>query len=86
MSNVANSGEEHSIMWGMFMNATLNAATFMSKNFTPTQIAVENSDDLELKGMFDISANLVNEQKEITGISKICWGDDSWRQFSLIEE
>ena len=33
MSNVADSGEEHSIIWGMFMAATMNAATFMGKNF-----------------------------------------------------
>ena len=33
MSNVADSGDEHSIMWGMFMAATMNAATFMGKNF-----------------------------------------------------
>ena len=31
MSNVAESGEGHSIIWGMFMAATLNAATFMGK-------------------------------------------------------
>ena len=31
MSNVAESGEEHSIIWGMFMAATLNAATFMER-------------------------------------------------------
>ena len=31
MSNVAESGEEHSIMWRMFMAATTNAATFMVK-------------------------------------------------------
>ena len=29
MSNVADSGEEHSIIWGMFMAVTMNAATFM---------------------------------------------------------
>ena len=29
ISNVAESGEEHSIIWGMFMATTLNAATFM---------------------------------------------------------
>ena len=34
MSNVADSGEEHSIIWGMFMAATMNAATFMGKNFS----------------------------------------------------
>ena len=33
MSNVADSGEEHSIIWRMFMAATMNVATFMGKNF-----------------------------------------------------
>ena len=42
MSNVAESGEEHSIIWGMFMAATLNAATFMGKNFSTIQSFVKN--------------------------------------------
>ena len=29
MSNVAGEGEEHSIIWGLFMAVTMNAATFM---------------------------------------------------------
>ena len=33
MSNVTESGDEHSIIWGMFMATMLNAATFMGKNF-----------------------------------------------------
>ena len=33
MSNVAESGEEHSTIWGMFMAATMNAATFMGSKF-----------------------------------------------------
>ena len=33
MSNVADSGEEHSIIWRMFMTATMNAATFQGKEF-----------------------------------------------------
>ena len=37
MSNVADSGEEHSIIWGMFMAATMNAATCMGKNFMDNQ-------------------------------------------------
>ena len=41
MSNVAESGEEHSIIWGMFMAATLNAATFMRKNFSSVQSFVK---------------------------------------------
>ena len=31
MSNVADFGEEHSIIWRMFMAATMNAATLMGK-------------------------------------------------------
>ena len=39
MSNVAESAEEHSIIWGMLMAATMNVATFMGKNFS----AIQNS-------------------------------------------
>ena len=39
MSNVAESSEEHSITWGMFMAATLNSATFMGKNFSTIKIS-----------------------------------------------
>ena len=37
MSNVAENCTEHSIIWGMFMATTLNAATFMGKNFSTIQ-------------------------------------------------
>ena len=33
ISNVAGEGAEHSIIWRMFMAVTMNAATFMGKNF-----------------------------------------------------
>ena len=59
MSNVADSGEEHSMIWGMFMAATMNAATFMGKNFVEIQNSTMNSKDLTLKHMFDITSKLV---------------------------
>ena len=59
MSNVADSGEEHSIMWGMFMAATMNVATFMGRNFS--------------NHMFDITAKLVGEQDEINNLDNIQW-------------
>ena len=70
MSNVADSGEEHSIIWGMFMAATMNAATFMGKNFVDTQNFIMNSKDLTLKQMFDITLKLVSEQDEINNWTK----------------
>ena len=84
MSNVAESGEEHSIIWGMFMAATLNAATFMGKNFSTIQSVVKNQEDLTLKQMFDVTAQLVNNQDEINGLDKILWGKNSWKRLSLI--
>ena len=84
MSNVAESGEEHSIIWGMFMAATMNAATFMGKNFSTIQNFIMNSEDLSLKQMFDITAKLVGEQDEISNVEKIHWEKHSWRRLSLI--
>ena len=86
MSNVALSGEEHSIIWGMFMAATMNAATFMGKNFMDNQNSIKNSTDLTLKKMFDITAKLVSEQEEINNVEKIGWKNHSWKQLSLIGE
>ena len=70
MSNVAESGEEHSIIWRMFMATTLNAATFMGNNFSTIQSVVKNHEDLTLKQMFDVTAQLVNNQDEINGLDK----------------
>ena len=51
------------------MDATMNEATFMGKNF-PTQIFIMNSEDFNLKQMFDVTAQLVNNQEEIYGLDK----------------
>ena len=84
MSNVAESGEEHSIIWRMFMATTLNAATFMGKNFSTIQSVVKNHEDLTLKQMFDVTAQLVNNQDEINSLDKILWEKYFWTRLSLI--
>ena len=84
MSNVAESGEEHSIICRMFMAATMNAATFMGKNFSSIQSFIKNYEDLTLKQMFDVTVQLVNVQEEIHGLDKIQWEKDSWTRLSLI--
>ena len=86
MSNVAESGEEHSIIWGMFMAATLNAATFMGKNFSTMQNVVKNQESLTLKQMFDVTAQIVHNEEEITGLDKILYQKNSWTQLSLIND
>ena len=66
MSNVADSGEEHSMIWGMFMAATMNAASFMGKNFVEIQNFIMNSRNLTLKHMFDITSKLVSNKMRST--------------------
>ena len=72
MSNVADSGEEHSTNWRMFMAATMNS-TFMGKNFVDIQNSIMNSRDLTLQHMFDITLKFVSEQDEINNLDKIHW-------------
>ena len=66
------------------MATTLNAATFMRKNFSTIQSVVKNQEHLTLKQMFDVTAQLVNSQDEINGLDKILWGKNSWTNLSLI--
>ena len=66
------------------MAATMNAATFLGKNFLDNQNFIQNSTDLTLKQMFDITAKLVGEQEEINNLDNIHWKNHSWKQLSLI--
>ena len=68
------------------MAPTMNAATFMGKNFSTIQNFIMNSRDLTLKQMFDITAKLVGEQDEMNNLDNIQWGKNSWRQLSLISD
>ena len=66
------------------MAATMNAATFMGKNFSGIQNSIMNSRDLTLKKMFDISEKLVSEQEEINNVDKNFRKNHSWKQLSSI--
>ena len=68
------------------MATTLNAATFMGKNFSTMQSVVKNYESLTLKQMFDVTAQIVNNEEEITGLDKILYQKNSWTQLSLIND
>ena len=86
ISNVAGEGEgeEHSIIWRMFMAVTMESATFMGKDFQNNQNSIVNTADLTLQQMFAISSKLVAEQDEISGLETIGWENHSWKYLSLI--
>ena len=68
------------------MTTTLNAATFVGKNFSTIQSVVKNHENLSLKQMFDVITQLLNNQEEINCLDKILYGKNSWTQLSLIND
>ena len=58
----------------------------MGKNYSDNWHSIKNTKDLTLKQMFDISARLVSEQDEISGMETIGWENHSWKYLSLIGE
>ena len=82
--NVKENDEKHSMICGMFMFATLESAVFMVKNYLDNCHSITNTRDLTLKQMLDISARLVSEQDEISGVETIGWENYSWKYLSLI--
>ena len=68
------------------MATTLNAATFMAKNFSTIQSVVTKQESHTLKQMFDVTAQLVNNQEEINRLDKIQYGKNSWTHLSLIHD
>ena len=86
MSSIAENCTEHSIIWGMFMATTLNAATFMGKKFSTMQNVVKNQESLTLKQMFDVTAQMVHNEEEIYCLDKILYQKNSGTQLSLIND
>ena len=86
MSSNAENCTEHSIIWRMFMATTLNAATFMGKNYSTMQNVVKNEKSLTLKQMFDVTAQMIHNEEEIYCLDKIVYQKNSWTQLSLIND
>ena len=68
------------------MATTLNAATFMGKNFSTIQSVVKNHESFTLKQMFDVTAQFVNNEEEIYCLDKIVYQKNSWTKLFLIND
>ena len=83
MSDDAEDCTEHSILWGMFMATTLNAVTFMGKNYSTMKNVVQNEDNLTLKQMFDITAQTIHNEDEIYCLDKVEYQMNFWTKLSI---
>ena len=86
MSNIADNRTEHSIIWGMFVSTTLNAATFMGKNFSTVQNVVKKQESFTLKQMFAVIAKTIHNEEEIYCWDEVVYQKNSWTQLSLIND
>ena len=59
------------------MSVTLESAVFMGKNYLDNWHSIKNTKNLTVKQMFDISAKLVAEQDEISGLETFGWENHS---------
>ena len=65
---------------------TLNAVTFMGKNYSTMQNVVQNEENLTLKQMFDITAQTIHNEDEIYCLDKVVYQRNSWTKLSLIND
>ena len=79
ISNVTEEGEKHSVICGMFMSVTFESAVFMGKNYSDNWHSIKNTKDFTMKQVFDISAKLVSQQDEISGV------ENNWLGKSFME-
>ena len=69
------------------MATTLNAATFLGKNYSTMQNVVKNEESLSLKQMFDVTEQKIHNEEEIYCLDKkILYQKNSWTQLSLIND
>ena len=85
-SDVAEDCTEHSTAWRMFMATTLNAATFMGKSYSTMRNVLQNEKRITLNQMFDITAQMINNDEEIYCLDKIEYQRNIWTKLSLIND
>ena len=66
------------------MAVTIESAIFVGKNFQNNRNSIVNTADLTLQQKFDISAKLVTEQDEISGLETI-WLGKTFMETSVID-
>ena len=81
--NVTEDGEKHSMIWEMFMSVTMESAVFMGKKYLDNRHSITDTKDLTVKQIFNISARLVSEQDEISGLETTGWENHSWKDMSF---
>ena len=71
-------------IWGMFMNTTLQAAVHLGQDYDQNLRFVKNHFWSSWNKLFKETEKMIKDQKEITGVSMIDYGDYTWSATSLL--
>ena len=85
ISSVTGNGEEHSLICGNVFGCNSGISNIHGKEFPKTIVTPLRILQISLQQMFDISAKLVTEQEEISGLETIGWENHSWKYLPLID-
>ena len=73
----------NAVMWGMFLNTTLQAAVHLGQDYDQNLRFVENHFWSSLKKLFKETEKLIKNQTEIIDLSTIHYGDYTWSATSF---
>ena len=76
----------NTLIWGMFMIVTQQAAVHLGDDYLDKLHSTKNQPQRTVKQLFDVTINLVREQKEIQGISLIDCQANSWKGTTLLTD
>ena len=69
------------------MSSTLQASVSMWKDYSDNWHSINNTKDLTMKQMFDISEKQSSEQSdEICGVKTMNWEHSTWKQLSFVND
>ena len=63
--------DSNSLIWRMFMSATVDAVVHLGTSYVENWHSTKNQAPRTIKQLFDVSQKLITDQTEIQGVSKI---------------
>ena len=78
--------ETNSLIWRMFMTATLDTAVHLGKDYLENLHFTKNQPQRTIRQLFDVTKKWITDQTEIQGSSKIDWHTHSWQMANLLTD
>ena len=76
----------NSLIWEMFLSATLDAAVHLGQGYLDNLHSAENQTQRTIKQLLDVTKKLITDQTEIQSFSKIDRHTDPWQRTTLLTD